>query len=73
MDIGLIENDPVLLTLSVVEANSVALATIGVIATSKPLAMASLGLLGVSRPTPPTPIVAHGQQNEMLIGVGEMM
>ena len=54
-------------------ATSISIATMGDISSNKGLSIATLGIFGAASPTPPTPIISHGQQNEMLIGVGEMM
>lgn len=54
-------------------ATSISIATIGAISSNKDLSIATVGIFGAASPIPPTPIVGHGQQNEMLICVGEMM
>ena len=52
--------------------DSVALATVGVIADNKAASMASLGLFGAANPTPPTPVhIINGQA--MMVTVGRMM
>lgn len=76
MDTGLTKDDPVPSTLFVVEANSVALATLGVTGSNKALSMASLGIFGgVAPPPPPTPTPSGSVVNmsPMLLTVGKLM